>query len=482
MAQPQATASDNSGCLILFGGVFSAAGFVVLAKALAFRQADPNPSRSILIALTFIVAGIAVAAWGKMMRESTATSRKLSAQNPDKPWLWREDWANGYANPEWRSKAAIWGGMGVIFLVVSWPGLLAIPQNWPTRHRYETLFVLIMPLAGLSLLMASARAARSAAKFRGTRLKLTTLPGIIGGKVEGSLETAYVFPPGTSMNLALTCVRSYDSGGDSHSHWENALWQDSRAVPAYTGGAGSTVPVSFTTPYDARETDGRNRSDEIYWKLTATADAPGIDFRAVFRLPVFKTKASDPSLTAEKVNEQTAGLLEGRRPEDAKITEEPAADGGVQFHLGPGRNLGTAAAFAVFGLIFLGGGIFFGTLVGKGFTWFLGVIPLFLGGAVGLGLLIFGTWMGLGQTTVGVRNRSLRIHSSCLGFSRTRTLEADAIDRFELYPGMSSEDKIWYDLKIHLSDGKTVTAASAMEQHEAEWFLGELRKDLGLQK
>jgi len=46
---------------------------------------------------------------------------------------------------------------------------------------------------------------------------------------------------------------------------------------------------------------------------------------------------------------------------------------------------------------------------------------------------------------------------------------------------MKSADKIWYDLKIHLDTGRTVTAGSAMEKSEAEWFLAELKKDLGVQ-
>lgn len=473
------SSTSNSGCLILFGGLFAAGGFVFLARALTFRQIDPHPSRSILIPLTFVTIGIVIAAYGKTINRVAAVSRKLAAQNPDKPWLWREDWASGFANPEWRSTAAIWGGMGVIFLVVSGPGLFAIPQNWPTHHRYEMLLVLVIPLAGLYLLSVSARAARREAKFQNTRLKLSTLPWMIGGRVEGSLETAYVFPPGTQMKFTLSCVRSYASG-DGRSHWENALWQETHVAPAYSGGPGSSVPVTFTTPYDARETDGRNRADEVFWKLTADAPLPGLDFRAVFRVPVFKTEASDPSLTTEKLNERSQAQLAGRRPAEAKIAEEASADGGVQFHLGPGRNKGTAAGFALFGLFFLGAGALFGTLAGRGFTWFLGVIPLLIGGLIGFGLLAFGIWMWLGQTTVGVINRSLRIRSSCLGFSRTRVVEAAAIRQMELYPGMRSADRIWYDLRIHLDNGNTVTAGSAMEKAEAEWYVGELKKDLGI--
>jgi len=109
--------------------------------------------------------------------------------------------------------------MGVVFLLVSVPGVPAIPRNWHTSHRYETLLVLLFPLAGLYLLSQSVLATLREAKFRQMRLKLSTLPGVIGGRVEGNLKTAFLFPPGTQMKLTLTCVRSYVSGsGDSRSH------------------------------------------------------------------------------------------------------------------------------------------------------------------------------------------------------------------------------------------------------------------------
>jgi len=155
------------------------------------------------------------------------------------------------------------------------------------------------------------------------------------------------------------------------------------------GGPGSSIPVAFTIPCDARETDARNPSDEIFWKLTASAALGGLDFKAAFRIPVFKTESSDASLTTAKLNERSEA--------------------------------------------------------------------------------------------VGVLNRSLHIRSSCLGFSRSRIVDAAAIRRFELYPGMRSADRIWFDLKIHIEGGGTITAASAMDKGEAEWFVGELKKDLGMQ-
>jgi hypothetical protein len=479
----QSPSTDNSGCLIPFGGLFALCGFGLLVHVLVSRQPDVSQIWiQLYLSLTFLILGLGVVAYGRSTRKAAGTAKALTAQNPEKPWLWRDDWAQGYARPEWRSTAMTWGAAGVVFLLLSVPGVVAIPKTWNTTHRWEAPVALVFPLAGLYLLSHSAIAALRESKFRQMRLKLSTLPGVIGGRVEGNLETTFVFPPGTQMTLTLSCVRSYVSGsGDSHSHWETALWQDTQFATVYVGGPGSSIPVAFTAPYDARETDARNPSDEIFWKLRATATLPRLDFRAAFRVPVFKTESSDEGLTIEKLSERSEAELAGKQPREAKITERPSAEGGVQFHLGPGRNKGTAAGFAFSGLFFLAGGAFFGVLFGKGFTWFLGVIPLLIGGSIGLFLLAFGIWMGFGQTTVGVLNRSLLIHSSCLGFSRSRIVDSATIRRFELYAGMRSGDKIWYDLKIHLDNGRTVTAGSAMEKAEAEWYVAELKKDLGMQ-
>jgi hypothetical protein len=258
------------------------------------------------------------------------------------------------------------------------------------------------------------------------------------------------------------------------------LWQARQTVAPYVGGSGSYLPVDFTIPYDARPTDASNPDDEIFWRLTAIAVLPGINFRATFRVPVFKTEASDPAITVETIDATEAARVAGSEPPDAKIISAASAEGGVRFHLGAARNKGVAVAITIFGIVFLGGGIFFGTAISQSFTWFVGAIPLAISGGVGIGLLAFATWLWFGTTTIDAVNRSLRIRSRCVGFSRSRSVNAAEIQKFELYPGMQSGYRVWYDLRIHLHNGAKITAASGMEKSEAEWFIGELKKDLGI--
>jgi hypothetical protein len=431
------------------------------------------------LAVSVIGAGLIVA--GRSVTKSAGRAQAIAAQAPGKPWLWREDWAQGYAKPDWKSEANVRGLLGLLFLLVSAPSFVGAFRQTPKGQEYVWLIVLLFPLAGLFFVGQSLLLRLREVKFRNVRLTFSSLPGVIGGHFGGRVESAFLLPAGVPVSLVLSCVRSYVSGGgDDRSRWENVLWQSKQTVVPYVGGSGSYLPVDFTIPYDARATDASNPDDEIFWRLTATAVLPGLDFRATFRVPVFKTEASDPAITVENIDTTEAARMAGSQPAEAKIVTAASAEGGARFHLGAARNKGVAAAITIFGIVFLGSGLVFGTAFSHSFTWFVGAIPLVLSGGVGLGLLAFAIWLWFGTITIDAVNRSLRIRSHCLGFSRTRSVNAAEIQKFELYPGMQSGDHVWYDLRIHLHNGAKITAASGMEKSEAEWFVGELKKDLGI--
>ncbi|HXJ12292.1 MAG TPA: hypothetical protein VNH19_08460, partial [Candidatus Limnocylindrales bacterium] len=319
------------------------------------------------------------------------------------------------------------------------------------------------------------------AKFHNVRLTFSNLPGVLGGHFSGRVESAFLLPAGNPVSLVLSCVRSYISdSGSRRTRWETVLWQNKQTVAPYVGGSGSYLPVDFTIPFEARPTDASNPNDEIFWRLSAAAALHGLDFRAAFRVPVFKTEASNPAITGETIDAAETARVAGSEPADAKIVAAPSAEGGAQFHFGAARNKAVAAAVTIFGIVFLGSGLFFGKAVSESFTWFVGAIPLAISGVVGLGLLAFGLWLWFGSTTIDAVNRSIRIRSRCLGFSRTRSINAAEIEKLELHPGLQSGDRVWYDLRIHLHNGAKITAASGMEKSGAEWLVGELKKDLGV--
>ncbi len=470
--------------MLPMGVLFAVFGIVFAYTALTGGKGYESPEQKrmgTLVALAVVAIGAGLIAAGRAATRSASKAQAIAAQAPGKPWLWREDWAQGYAKPDWKSEANVRGLMGLLFLLISGPPFVGAFRHTPKGQQYVLLIVALLPLAGLFLVGQSLLIRLREAKFRSVRLTFSTLPGVLGGHFSGRMESAFLLSAGDPVSLVLSCVRSYISDSGSHrTRWENVLWQSKQSVAPYVGSSGSYVPVDFTIPYEVRPTDASNPNDEIFWRLSAAAALPGLDFRATFRVPVFKTEASDSAITAETIDAAETARIAGSEPADARIVAAPSAEGGAQFHFGAARNKGVAAAVTIFGIVFLGGGLFFGTVASQSFTWFVGAIPLAISGLVGVGLLAFAVWLWFGSVTINAVNRSLRIRARCLGFSRTRSVNAAEIEQLELCPGMQSGDRVWYDLRIHLHNGAKITAASGMEKSEAEWFVGELKKDLGL--
>ena len=134
----------------------------------------------------------------------------------------------------------------------------------------------------------------------------------------------------------------------------------------------------------------------------------------------------------------------------------------------------------MFGAICLGAGLFFGIAGGQTFGWIIGLIPITFSGGFGILLLAFAVWLWLGTTTIEVLNRELHIRSTCLGLSRSRVIPVSTIQDFQLASNLQAGDQVWYDLKLKLAEGRSITAASGLEKKEAEWFRAELKNDLGM--
>ena len=459
--------AQGSGCLTLFGLVFAipgaAVGFSTLRKVIAGTTDAKQIVLGFSMALMFIGAGIGLIVWSRVSARIAARNHETMAQNPDKPWLWRDDWGQGYARAEWKSTAGIMTVIGVAFLLFSVPMLMNLPAALLREHPFQTGLVLLFPVGGVFLVGQSILAYLRARKFKDVRLKLSGVPCVVGGKLQGRLEAEFVFPPGATADLTLSCVRSYVSGsGDNRTRWERILWQEPKTLAVSTDGHTSYIPVEFTLPYDAKETDTRNPDDEILWKLTASSKLPGLDFSAIFIAPVFRTAASDSSLTTAAIEAHDEALLSGAKPTDSKIITGTAPDGGLLFYFGPARNKRAAALISLFGAIFLGSGLFFGFAGGQVFGWIVGLIPITLAGGIGLLLLAFGFWLWLGTTTVEVLNRELHIRSACLGISRSRVIPRSAIQDFQLDPSLQAGQQVWYDLKLQLANGRSLTACGGL--------------------
>src|SRR5881296_41021 len=113
----------GSGFITVVGAVFAVPGFAVgvstLRKAVAGNVDVKQIVLGFSMALMFAGAGIGLIVWSRVSANLSARRNETMLQNPGKPWLWRDDWAQGYARSEWKSNATMMTIIGAAFLLFS---------------------------------------------------------------------------------------------------------------------------------------------------------------------------------------------------------------------------------------------------------------------------------------------------------------------------------------------------------------------------
>jgi hypothetical protein len=213
----------------------------------------------------------------------------------------------------------------------------------------------------------------------------------------------------------------------------------------------------------------------VFWRLTARLAEGGPALS--FTVPVFQTTESDANRTRERMEAQAGSRLAAYSPAAGRI-EKSVVPEGIRYRFPRARNRPAAAMASFFGLVFLA----MAYLVVQLGAWpsiggFLGAL---LATLIGLIALAGGIWLWFGETTVTASSGELRIHASCLGLSRTRMVSGGDIRGFDIRLAMQKGADVWYDVWLQLGGGKSVNAGTGMDKTEAEWFVAELRSDLGI--
>ena len=169
-------------------------------------------------------------------------------------------------------------------------------------------------------------------KFGVSVFALSPAPGVVGGPVTGNVRIPAKVEAPDGFELSLHCLHKYttQSGGESSTCTE-VRWEDSRhAVAGLDYGEETVVSVRFAVPFDQPETTA-DEGDGYSWRLTAAAKAPGIDYKAVFDVPVMKTAQSSPGYSAAQMFDPAA-----RREKISEVVKwmslrlEPRTDGGFE--------------------------------------------------------------------------------------------------------------------------------------------------------
>jgi hypothetical protein len=210
---------------------------------------------------------------------------ELALRFPGQPWRLRPDWAEGRALGEDGSEAAERTVMAVLWNLVSAPLIWLVPREL-ARKNYPAVVGVLFPLSGIWLAFSAAKRVGRWRRLRRSALVLETLPGVVGGKLRGRIETSLPLPPSGELTLTLTCIRRRRLGG--RSGWaEDVLQREGQVLPPSAISRrleGATIQVEFEIPAGAPASTPRAPPERVLWRLEARAK-PG--FEARFEVPVF---------------------------------------------------------------------------------------------------------------------------------------------------------------------------------------------------
>jgi len=453
---------------IIFSLVFVGIGLSVMF----FFPAGSSSASMFEQYMPYILGGIFVMVGaGSLLNALRSGSRRneverLLERHADAPWKVR---------PEWRDAEIVSHGTldrGFMFFALLWNAL-----TWPIAYfvLFEAggineggavLLVMIFPLIGLGMVGKVVFEYLRMQKFGNTLLTLETMPGRLGERLSGVLETGVAADeaPEEGFVVRVSCYRQYvrytrDSDGDRKKKVErDLLWRDEDRLTgqAYGGGAHLSVPFTFDLPYDMPPSTAAKVETRKLWEIAVDADVPGIDFSDTIEIPVFppeddpgrppapgssnSARTASPSTdhapaegdgapSVDSLVPDAAEQIDASRPiEDDWDFDEPITDGiriddrpgSFELHFGSSRNRGQSLILGAIGLAMTVGGLF---LFGASFLF--AIIMVGLGG-----LMVYGSIQQLtNDTVVRIQDGQIDVTHDGMGMPDDVSFPVEALER-----------------------------------------------------
>jgi hypothetical protein len=466
-----------AGCSILFLLPFAGVGTFTALRAIRLAHLG-NWREAMLYAVFALVfggvgygglLGIRVAL-GKMKEESD-----LKTLHPTEPWLWRPSWASRRIEDSSRGDllgAWIFAGL---WNLVSLPSAYLGVQAALAQNKPAIFVVLLFPLVGAWLLARAIRITLRERKYGVSRLELSTLPGVIGHTLAGTVRANLDRLPPEGFRVELTCVRLVTSrSGKSSSTSETILWQEEQSVRGEQirdfSGMGVRIPISFSLPADAEPWDTTDSRNRVLWRLHLSAGVPGVDYDSTFEVPVFRTAAS---LTAGDQESPVAAASAApyRQPAGSRI-QVTTNQRGTEILFPAGRNPGAAIGLTTFMIIWwaaVGIQLYFGVPV------IFPIVTSLFGLLITVGVLE--RWLKVSRVVVGAG--SITVATGYLHPGRERRIAAGEVSDVVTAIGMQAGKVPYYDVEILRKDGKKVVAGrSVRDKREAEWLAATIKRAL----
>jgi hypothetical protein len=278
----------------LFGIPFLVAGLAIGLFSLDRFRAHHRASNWLiaLVAGMFFCGGALFAVHGLRDVVRQAAYRRQAAQRPSEPWLydfpWRRDGIAFSAFDDMLGRllaAMVWT---TFLLPFAWVGM-KVRGAWPFPAA-----VALVGLLGLIFWFRWAQMLFHLLLSGPSFLCYESLPFALGGTLRARLRSPHHLSTIEQLTLTLRCVQETDAstGNGPDRSTRVVCYELYKDVATYDrdrliGLAGNDVPIEFRLPPDQPATD-LAATPPTYWEIEAKGKARGVDYEAVFLVPVYK--------------------------------------------------------------------------------------------------------------------------------------------------------------------------------------------------
>ncbi len=246
------------GCLMLFAATFLAGGLVALVQGIRQYAIKPNAIVAIIVGGVFTVVGLLLMLGIRYAASASAKTDELKAQNPDKPWMWRNDWASRAIKDSNKSGAIGLWIFALLWNSISFPMAFLIARPELAEGNLAALLILLFPLVGVFLLIGAIYQTLRSMKFGTSTCHLEHVPIVPGRTFRGDIELTTDATPQNGYRLRIASMRAVTTGtGKNRSTSERLLWDAEIVVDtsaAIRSPIGTRIPFVFATPPDAHTT------------------------------------------------------------------------------------------------------------------------------------------------------------------------------------------------------------------------------------
>ena len=418
------------------------------------------------------------------------TNKAVEASPADAPWMQKRDWACGRIRSIGVAKvvlcwviAALWNGFVWTWMMLIWGD---------PEERAVVKVLALFGLIGLGLFVWAVRRTWAWFRYGGSVLELASTPGVIGGTLEGRIQTGLQTFPTKPIQLVLTCIRQSEVTRGSGRRREseisiNTLWETDRSVAVgrlTRGPRGLSIPLRIMIPYGLRGSDNSDPNNQIRWQLVVSCPLPGIDFRAEFNVPVFATADSKREWTREKVDEMADQEREADSPPESSrakswvspVEIRPTQGGGMEYVFRMHAPFKTAIGLTLVAVLVSAGSV--GLYLWLGEMGPFAVLP----GILGFLLLLAAVTLWTFRSRVLIEGGMVTIRKSVLGIPLIWKIPCSQVSqvrvRHEEVDGVKEKDRDW-EIEIDRRGGKPVKlGASIQERAEAVRLAEEILRQI----